>query len=64
MGDKQVWMLERAPVLVQAREFTQDRVRQRVQVRVPTPEEVQRQVQMLGAASIATAKVNRLLTPS
>jgi hypothetical protein len=64
MGDVQVWVLERAPVLVQAQEFTQDRVQQRVQVRGQTPEEVQRQVQMLGAATIATAKVSRLLTPS
>ena len=64
MGDEQVWVRERALVQVQVQEFTRDRVRQRVQVRVPTPEEVQRQVLMLGAASIATAKVTPLLTPS
>ena len=66
MGDEQVWVRERAlvQVQVQVQESTRDRVRQRVQVRVPTPEEVKRQVLMLGAASIATAKVNRLLTPS
>ena len=64
MGDVQVWVLERAPALVQAQESPQDRVQQRAQVRVQTPEEVQRPVQMLGAATIATTKVSRLLTPS
>ena len=58
MGDEQVWVLERAPALVQAQEFPQDRVQQRAEVRVKTPEEAQRPVQMLGAATIATAKVN------